>query len=110
MNKVVFHPKAREIVHELDDDVKSEFGQALHLLQRGATLGLPLSRPMLTVGKGVHELRIRGRQGNFRFFYCLAGKAEIWVFHVFQKKTQQTNVLDIELARRRLGEFQNEKK
>lgn len=110
MNRVIFHHKARKIIHEFVEEVKNEFGQALHLLQRGVTLGLPLSRPMQVVRRGVHELRIRGKQGSFRFFYCLAGQSEIWVIHAFHKKTQETNPLDIELARRRLRELQNEKK
>ncbi len=39
---------------------------------------MPLSRPMPSVGKGVHELRFRERSGIYRVVYVLLGANEIW--------------------------------
>jgi len=35
MKKVIFHPKAREAIRRLPDQVKDDLGQALFLLQQG---------------------------------------------------------------------------
>jgi hypothetical protein len=41
-----------------------EAGVALRRLQRGEAIEMPHSRPMQSVGKACHELRITGREPN----------------------------------------------
>jgi phage-related protein len=67
---------------------------------------MPLSRPMPSIGKGVHELRFRERSGIYRVIYVLLGANEIWLLHAFIKKTAQTPKQNIELAQKRLKEVQ----
>ena len=69
---------------------------------------MPLSRPMPSVGPGVSELRLRSEDGQFRVFYFTANEEGILVLHAFVKKTQQTSLSDIQLARKRLKEMQDE--
>jgi phage-related protein len=57
---------------------------------------------MPTVGDGVYELRIRA-EGAFRVFYVTKRAEGIVVLHAFQKKTQQTAQLDLDLAAKRSG-------
>lgn len=38
--------------------VKEDLADALALLDEGVNLSMPLSRPMPSIGSGVHELRI----------------------------------------------------
>lgn len=45
---------------------------------------------------------IRYEAGVFRVFYLARRPESIYVLHAFQKKTQRTSPLDIELAKRRL--------
>ena len=45
------------------DEVREDLADALARLERGQTLSMPLSRPMPSIGKGVHELRLRDRTG-----------------------------------------------
>ena len=60
---------------------------------------------MTSIGSGVEEIRIRDESGAFRVIY-LARRAEaVYVLHVFQKKTQQTSLRDLQLACRRLREI-----
>lgn len=80
----------------------------MFLLQAGETLAMPLSRPMPVVAKGVHELRLHSEDGQFRTFYFVAGPTGILVLHAFVKKTQQTPPEEIQRARKRLKEMQDE--
>ena len=69
---------------------------------------MPLSRPMPSVGKGVHELRVKDRSGQYRVFYYTKLKNDILVFHFFKKKTQATPKKEIDLAKRRLKTMKGE--
>ena len=55
---------------------------------------------MSTVGAGVSELRVRVG-GAFRLLYVAKFPEAVYVLHVFQKKSQRTARLDIELGRAR---------
>jgi phage-related protein len=50
---------------------------------------------------------VKGEDGIYRAFYYTASPLGILVFHAFQKKTQRTPPLEIELARKRLKELLN---
>ena len=60
LRPVVFHIRAKEEIRALPRDVRLKLGSALLALQRGFSLGLPLSRPMPVVMPGAEELRLRG--------------------------------------------------
>ena len=96
--------QCRKEVEEFPEDVRADLADALARLDEGHTLSLPLSRPMPSIGKGVHELRFRDRSGIYRVIYYLAGAGQIWLLHAFQKKTQQTPQHNIDVAKKRLRE------
>jgi len=56
---------------------------------------------MPSVGVGVAEIRVRTADGAFRVFYVAKFAEAIYVLHAFQKKSQRTAALDLELARSR---------
>ena len=58
-------------------------------------------RPMPSVGAGVVEIRVRDAAGAFRLMYVAKFADAIYVLHVFQKKSQKTAGLDLELAKQR---------
>lgn len=60
-------------------------------------------KPMPDVGAGVHEIRIRDVAGAFRVIYVARFKSAIYVLHVFQKKSQRTALLDLQLAKARFA-------
>lgn len=60
---------------------------------------------MVIVGAGVVEVRVRV-DGAYRLMYIAKFAEGIYVLHVFQKKTQKTSGLDIDLARARLAALQ----
>lgn len=64
---------------------------------------------MPTVGAGVSEIRIRA-EGAFRMFYAAKFDEGVVVFHAFQKKTQQTPQIDIEIGAKRYRQFLAERR
>ena len=93
---------AREAVRAFPASARRRAGHELDLLQQG--LEATDVKPMPTVGAGVYELRIRAG-GAFRVFYVARFAEAIYVLHAFQKKTQQTARLDLELGAKRYREL-----
>jgi phage-related protein len=89
------------------EDVRGELADAVARLERGHTLSMPLSRPMSSIGVGVHELRFRDRSGIYRVIYVLLGSAEVWLIHAFKKSTPKTSLQDILVAKERLRRFRS---
>jgi phage-related protein len=58
-------------------------------------------KPLVIIGSGVREIRIREPQGAFRVIYVAKFETAIYVLHCFQKKTQATSQKDIDLASQR---------
>lgn len=84
------------------EEVREDLADAIARLERGHVLSMPLSRPMPSIGKGVHELRLKDRSGIYRVIYFLAGASQIWLLHAFKKTTQATTKQDLEIAKDRL--------
>jgi phage-related protein len=81
-----------------------ETGVLLRRLQRGEKLGLPHSRPMPSIGRRCHELRIQDEDVTWRIVYRIDVDA-IVIADVFKKKTQTTPKHVIEACQRRLREY-----
>lgn len=96
--------QCRKEILDFPEDVREDLTDAIARLEDGHTLSMPLSRPMPSIGHGVHELRFRERSGIYRVIYYLAGAGQIHLLYAFAKKTQQTPSHNIDLARRRLKE------
>jgi len=83
----------------------ADYARLIELLTEfGPSLRLPHSR---TMGDGLFELRPRGRSGIGRAFYCFMVGKRVVVLHAFVKKTPQTPVRELKLARKRLKEMQD---
>jgi phage-related protein len=84
----------------LSASARIEAGLLLRRLQQGDSLGLPHSRPMPSIGKRCHELRITDEGSIWRIVYRVDPDA-IVIGEVFQKKTAQTpqNVIKTSKAR-----------
>ena len=63
-----------------------EAGFLLRRLQAGEKLSMPHSRPMPTIGRRCHELRINDKSKTWRIIYRIDSNA-ILVPEVFEKKT-----------------------
>jgi phage-related protein len=81
-----------------------EAGVLLRRLQRGVSLGLPQSRPLPSIGRRCHELRIPDEDATWRIVYRIDTDA-IVVAEVFAKKTQATPKPVIDACKRRLRAY-----
>ena len=98
---------ARTDLRALPSDVRRALGIDLRRVQSG---DLPRDwKPMAVVGTGVVEIRVRVN-GAYRLMYIAKFSEGIYVLHVFQKKSQKTSGLDIDLARARLAALQRTRK
>ncbi|MGB2897160.1 MAG: type II toxin-antitoxin system RelE/ParE family toxin [Anaerolineales bacterium] len=81
-------------------------GYLLGLLQAGENIGLPFSRPMPSIGKQCHELRVydTGRKVNWRVIYRIDDDA-IVIAETFSKKRGRTPNKYIDIAKRRLIDY-----
>ena len=80
----------------LPEPAQNKLGHLLERVQSGETPHG--SKSMRSVGNGVMELRAQVA-GAFRLI-CIMRLAEaIYVLHVFQKKSEKTSMLDLQLAR-----------
>jgi phage-related protein len=98
----------RRCRRELDDlpmTVREDLADAVARLDQGLTLSMPLSRPMPSIGTGVHELRLDARSGAFRVIYAVVTKSGVVLLHAFKKTSEKTPQRHIEIARERLKEF-----
>ena len=80
------------------DAVRKKAGFQLRAVQSGDT---PSDfKPIPTVGLGVEEIRIR-TEDAYRVFYVARFAEAVYVLYAFQKKTQKTSKLDIEIGQKR---------
>ena len=54
-------------------------------------------KPMATVGSGGKEIRVHA-DNEYRTFYMLESGDEVYILHVFVKKTRKTSKKDIALG------------
>lgn len=67
----------------------------------GPNLGMPFTRAM---GKGLFEIRAKGKEGIGRAFFCTIVDQRIVILHAFVKKSQKTPQKELEIARRRMAD------
>lgn len=81
-----------------------ETGFLLRQLQKGHALSLPYSRPMPSIGRRCHELRVNDKGLTWRIVYRTDSDA-IVILEVFAKKTEKTPQNVIEVCKRRLQRY-----
>lgn len=86
----------------LSPAARLEAGVLLRRLQHGEKLGMPHSRPMPSIGRRCHELRILDAGKSWRIIYRLDADA-ITIADVFQKTTPATPNRVIVGCKRRLA-------
>ncbi len=73
------------------------------MIEYGPNLKMPYAKSM---GKGLWEIRAKGREGIGRAFYVTIHDDQIMILHSFIKKTQKTPKHELDTAIRRLKEVQ----
>ncbi|MFM7848526.1 MAG: type II toxin-antitoxin system RelE/ParE family toxin [Rubrivivax sp.] len=70
----------------------------------GPNLGSPHTDAF---GDGLFELRLKGKEGIARVFFCALVGRRVVMLHSFVKKTQKTPQREIEVARTRMKEIKH---
>ena len=98
-----FLGNSRKALREFPKDARQEAGHQLERVQ----MGLPAEdfKPMLTIGRGVEEIRVWEESGTYRVVYTTRLAEAVYVIHAFHKKTRATSQRDIEIARERFQQL-----
>lgn len=87
-------------------DARIEAGVLMRRLQEGASISLPHARPMPSIGRGCHELRIPDENRTWRIVYYVDTVA-IVILDVFAKTTSQTPQTVIDICKTRLKHYKS---
>jgi phage-related protein len=100
-----FHARVQTEIESWPDGILADYARLVELLlEFGPNLKMPHSKAM---GKGLFELRPKGKEGIGRAFYCFLVGRRIIILHAFLKKTQTTPQPELAIARKRMKEVQN---
>jgi phage-related protein len=86
-------------------NARIEAGYLLRQAQKGIKLSLPQSRPMPSIGTRCHELRINDENLTWRIIYRIYADA-ILILDVFEKKTNKTPKLIIDICKQRIKRYE----
>jgi len=93
----------------LSTEARREVGFLLRQIQEGENLSLPHSRPMPSIGKACHELRVNDKTKTWRLFYFVDSDA-IVILEFTEKKTQKTAKPMIDICQKRLKNYEDFKR
>jgi len=103
MKEIVFHGTSRRDLKDFSPEARRAAGYQLDRVQAG--LEPSDWKPMMNIGQGVNEIRIRADDGQYRIIYVAKFADAVHVLHAFQKKAQRTAKVDLDLARKRYNEI-----
>ena len=87
----------------LPDSLLARYLRLTDLMRKwGSNLGEPHTKAMKN---GLFELRLKGREGIARIFYCTKKNRQIYMLHCYIKKEQKTSLKELKLARKRMMEI-----
>lgn len=96
MKPIIFLGDSLARLREFPESARQDTGRELARVQEGRD---PVDwKPMPSVGRGVREIRVSDRPGEFRVLYVARVEDAIYVLHAFHKKTQKTAQRDLDLA------------
>jgi len=85
-------------------DARWEAGNLLRAVQDGETLSLPVSRPLPSLGRRCHELRVNDETVTWRIIYRVDADA-VLVCEVFPKKTERIPRRVLNACKHRLAAY-----
>lgn len=90
---------------DLESEIVSRYIRLTELMcEYGPNIGMPHTKPL---DRGLFELRLKGREGIARVMYCTLIDKEIYMLHVFIKKTDKIPLKELQLAKKRMKEIKN---
>ncbi len=94
--------KVAENILNFPDGILARYLRLTDLIvEFGPNLGLPHTK---RIEKGLFELRIKGKEGVARVFFCNKSGRKIVILHSYLKKTNKIPKKELKIAQRRLKE------
>lgn len=93
-------------LQSLDKSIKIIIGEDISKIQFRWPLGMPLVR---SLGQGIHELRSHIPNGIIRILFMIYNKTMI-LLHGFIKKTQKLPTQDLNIAKERAKNYEQQEK
>lgn len=102
-----FSEKVAKETKEFPKGILANFLHITDMIQDfGPNLGLPHTKAM---GKGLFEIRAKGKEGIGRSLFCTIKNNEIIILNSFIKKSNKTPTKELNLARKRMKEVNDGK-
>ena len=100
-----YNEKVAEAILKLPDGLLARYLRLTDLMMEfGPNLGLPHTK---SLERGLFELRIKGKEGIARVFYCTSRGKRIVMLHSYMKKSNKTPKKELKIARKRRKEVMN---
>ena len=94
-----------EIEQEILDLPESLQARYIHYTERMQRYGPNLGEPHTkALGEGLFALRLQGKEGFARIFYCTMRGKQIMMLHCFIKKSRKIPVRELKIAVARMKE------
>lgn len=100
--EVIILKQAKRELQDAPAEIIQDVYALFEDLMAGKNLGMPVSRPLPSIAKGLHELRLKSRSGAYRVFYVIRVHDAIYVIHATAKKSQKTDKKTVEVVKTRL--------
>ena len=100
--EIVLLKQAKRELRHAPPDVIQDIYSLFEDLGSGKMLSMPISRPLPSIAKGLHELRLSGTHGEYRVFYVIRVEDAIYVIHATEKKKNELDRKTAELLRLRI--------
>ena len=100
-----YNEKVKNQIRSFPIGIQTNLTYILELIMElGPNLGRPHTAPL---GKGLFEIRAKGKEGIARSFFCTVQGEEIVILHSIIKKTPKAPKKDLALATKRMKEIKN---
>ena len=112
--RCLFHETAsgrspvEDFIKSLNEETQDKFIYKMELLEH---FGRELRHPHTdSIGHGVFELRLKGKEGQIRVLFFFFHKKRIILLHGFVKRTNKTPKKEINIAEQRMQKWLKEAK
>lgn len=101
---IEFYRGVGEDIQHWPTGIKAKFTWIIIMIEKHGPeeIGMPHIKPL---GKGLFEIRARGKEGIGRASFCILSSKQILILTAFIKKTQKTPKNEMDLAIKRLKEL-----
>lgn len=100
--EIVILKQAKKELRDAPPDVIQDVFALFDDLAAGKMLFMPISRPLPSIARGLHELRLSGERGEYRVFYMIRVGDAIYVLHATEKKKNEIDKKTAELLKARI--------